>query len=64
MIAPDHETKPLETILRERGHPYMASGRDGSSDRRQAISGSGERSTTKARFSICWCNGDATRLQP
>jgi putative transposase len=24
---------------------------------------SGELSTTKARFSICWCNGDATRLQ-
>ena len=26
-------------------------------------SGSGERSTTKARFSICWSNGDATRLR-
>src|ERR1700722_19833974 len=37
MTAPDHETKPLETILRERGHPYTASGRDGNSDRRQAI---------------------------
>src|SRR5580693_8255816 len=37
MIAPDHATKRFETILRERGHPYIASGRDGSSDRRQAI---------------------------
>jgi hypothetical protein len=37
MIAPDHATKRFETILRERGHPYMASGRDGSPDRRQAI---------------------------
>ena len=27
MIAPDHATKPFETILRERGHPYMAFGR-------------------------------------
>ena len=23
MTAPDHTTKPLENILRERGHPYM-----------------------------------------
>jgi hypothetical protein len=23
MTAPDHEIKPLENILRERGHPYM-----------------------------------------
>src|ERR1700722_19826229 len=37
MIAPDHATKRFKTILRERGHPYMASGRDGSSDRRQAL---------------------------
>jgi putative transposase len=26
-------------------------------------SGSGARLTTKARFSICWCNDDGTRLQ-
>src|SRR5271155_4366783 len=26
--------------------------------------GSGARSTTKARFSICWCNQGETRLQP
>ncbi len=25
---------------------------------------SGARSTTKARFSICWCNHGETRLQP
>src|ERR1700729_1782531 len=37
MTAPDHATKRFKTILRERGHPYMASGRDGSSDRRQAL---------------------------
>ena len=24
MTAPDHTTKPLENILRERGHPYMS----------------------------------------
>lgn len=23
MTAPDYTTKPLENILRERGHPYM-----------------------------------------
>ena len=23
MTAPDHAIKPLENILRERGHPYM-----------------------------------------
>jgi hypothetical protein len=27
MTAPDHATKPFETILRERGHPYMTSQR-------------------------------------
>jgi hypothetical protein len=26
MTAPDHATKPLEKILRERGHPYMNHG--------------------------------------
>jgi len=26
MIAPDHATKRCKTILRERGHPYMAFG--------------------------------------
>jgi transposase-like protein len=32
MTAPDHATKPFETILRDRGHPYMASRRDGRDD--------------------------------
>jgi hypothetical protein len=32
MTAPDHATKPFETILRERGHPYMASRRNGRDD--------------------------------
>jgi len=27
MTAPDHATKRFKTVLRERGHPYMASGR-------------------------------------
>ena len=30
---------------------------------RAASSGSGARSTTKARFLICWCNHGAIRLQ-
>src|SRR3954449_5360779 len=27
MTAPDHVVEPLKTLLREWGHPYMASGR-------------------------------------
>jgi transposase len=45
MTAPDHTTKPLKNLLRERGHPYMDFLPDSGETRRE----SGEQMTKRIR---------------